>query len=216
MSDPNITSEATRHARVAGAALLAASAASIALMAHHPTNANPALLPPIHGALLGILCLHTLGFLYLCAIRGWMRLPILAGMTVYAVSVFGNMGAGLLNGFVTPRLLAEGPQIATPELLAFAWAANQSLGTMAVFAAGAASIFWGLDFLRDASGRSRLIGWAGIVGGLAPSSLLITGVLELDVFGAFVSYSAQFAWASLVGWLLVTGKAGRSAWATTS
>lgn len=210
MSDSTVSRRSeTGDARIAGAALLAAAAASIALMAHHPTNANPTLLPPIHGALLVVLCVHTLGFLYLCATRGFLRLPVLAGMVAYAVSVFANMGAGLLNGFVTPRLLADGPQIATPEIMAFAWASDQSLAVMAVFGAGVASVLWGLDFLRDGTSRSRLIGFAGIVAGIVPSALLLAGVFEMDVVGAFVSYSIQSAWAVLVGWLLVTGRAGR-------
>lgn len=200
----------TGDARLAGAALLAAAAASVALMAHHPTNANPTLLPPIHGALLVVLCIHTLGFVYLSAVRGLLRLPVLAGMLAYAVSVFANMGAGLLNGFVTPRLIADGPEAATADILAFAWATDQSLAVMAVFAAGAASFLWGLDFMRDAQVRSKLIGGAGILLGVLPSTLLLTGVLEMDVFGAFISYSLQSAWAVLVGWLLVTGRARRT------
>lgn len=199
----------TGDSRLAGAALLAAAAASIVLMAHHPTNASPTLLPPVHGALLVVLCVHTLGLLYLCAARGFLRLPVLAGVIGYGVSLFGNMGAGLLNGFVTPRLLAQGPQIASPDILAFAWAADQSLATMAVFGAGAASILWGLDFLRDASKQSRLVGLAGILAGVVPSGLLLAGIIEMDVVGAFVSYSIQSAWAVLVGWLLLTGRAGR-------
>lgn len=198
------------QARIAGAALLAAAVAAVALMAHHPTNANPQLLPLVHGALLTALCVQALGLLYLCALRGFLQAPILAGLVAYSVSMFANMGAGLMNGFVTPRILADGPQIATPEILSFAWAINQSLAMTAVFAAGAASLLWGMDLVRDASARVRLVGSAGVLAGAAPPLLLTMGLIEMDVPGAIIFYSTQSAWALLVGWLLVTGKAGRS------
>lgn len=201
-------SSRTVEDRIAGAALLTEAGATVFVMAHHPTNAEMASLPPVHATLLVLSCLTTLGFLHLCATRGFSRLAILAGLVGYAVAFFGNLGAGLINGLITPSLLEQGAGIATPDVMAFAWASNQTLATMAVFGAGAAFVLWGLDLLRGPSIRTRALGLAGIAAGVIPSGLLLTGLIEMDIKGAMLSYAIHAAWAALVGLNFLVGQAG--------
>lgn len=189
--------------KLAGIALLVGAAANVFLMLHHPTNAQAQALPPTHAALLVIYCLTAAGLLHFCIARGLSRFAMTAGLIAYLVSFFGNVGAGLINGLITPRLLTQGEEVASIDVLAFAWAANQTLAAMAIIAGGVALVLWGADLVRDRSVQSRMLGLAGIVLGTLPAALLMSSVIEMDVPGATLSYGFHAGWAGLVGLSLI-------------
>ena len=192
--------------RAAGFALIAAAAGTVLAMAHHPTGAHGGAIGGIvHGAMIALLALGTFGFAHISRRRGLGRPAVLAGLAAYGVALFGHAGAATINGFIVPALAARGEAVGH-DLYLFAWAANQALARLGVFAAGAAFILWGVDLLRS----RPWLGGAGIVAGAAPSAALLAGALEMNVAGAFIVYASHAAWTALLGVYLIRGGVSES------
>jgi len=202
-----MTEEQDRSAgdKAGGAALLSSSAVSVLAMAHHPTSPHSGLIGPlVHGVMIVMMALLAFGFAHFSVRRGLGRPAVLAGLVAYAFALFGHLGAATINGFVVPAVAAR--HVASPELFLFAWQANQALAGLGVYAGSVAYALWSLDFLSRPGAEPRLIGIAGLLAASVPTGLLATGVIALDVPGAFLSYAVQGAWAALVGVHVLRGR----------
>jgi hypothetical protein len=199
-------SELVGSDRFAGAAQIAAAAASVLAMAHHPSSAHGGPLGGIvHGAMIVLLALQVYGFVHFARRRGLARPAILAGLVAYGISLFGHVAAATINGFVVPAIAARGSGAVSHDIFLFAWEANQAFAALGVYATGSAFILWSIDLLRRDAGWSRLIALAGIVAGVVPAALLASGAIRLNVGGAFIVYAIHAAWAALVGVMLIGG-----------
>lgn len=192
--------------RIAGTALIAAGAAAALAMAHHPTSAHNALNGPVHGAMIALVAVLGFGFLHFARRRGLDRPAVLAGLTGYAVSLFAHVGAATTNGFVLPALARGGHAAVSHDVVELAWASNQALAGLGVFATGAAYLLWGADLLGRRGWEARAVGALGIAAGVVPAALLATGALRMDVSGALIVYLAHLGWAALVGVQLWRGR----------
>ena len=194
--------------RFGGAALIAAAAGTVLAMAHHPVGAHSgALGPAVHAAMIAFVALTAFGFASFAAARGAARPAILAGLVLYASALFGHVGAATINGFVVPALAGRGPGAVDHDIFLLAWEANQALAKLGVIASSFAFLFWSLDFLGRSGAEARVIGMVGLVAGIAPPALLLAGVIEMDVRGAFLVYAVQAAWGVCVGLHLVRRRA---------
>lgn len=180
---------------LAGGALAAASALSVLAMAHHPTNLEDARLAgAVHGAMMVFVTMSLAGFASFARARGMQRFAVAAGLTFYAAGAVGNLLAASVNGFVAPALAARGG--VGEDVIAFAWALNQTLAYGAVYATAAAFALWGADLLTR---QARLAGLAGLAAGLGPAALLAADALDMQVAGAFIVYGVFAAFGVVIG-----------------
>jgi hypothetical protein len=194
--------------RIGGAALIAAAGGTVLAMAHHPVGAHSgALGPAVHAAMIAFLALTAFGFAAFAAARGPARPKILAGIILYALALFGHVGAATINGFVVPALAGRGPGAVDHDIFLLAWEANQALAKLGVIASSLAFLFWSLDFLGRSGVEARAIGMVGLAAGILPPALLLAGMIDMDVAGAFLAYAAQAAWGVCVGLHLVRRRA---------
>lgn len=193
--------------KAAGIALIAAAAGIVFGMAHHPTHLAEARLAVIvHAFMIAMVWAMLFGFTHFARRRGLDRPAVLAALVAYAVGAAANIGAATVNGLVTPALVENGVRTAGPDVYAFAWALNQALDAIGVFATGAAFILWSLDLLRDRTASARILAALGALVGAATAVLLATGALRMNVTGAFLIYAAQVAWAALIGLYLLRNR----------
>ena len=186
--------------RIGGAALIAAAAGTVLAMAHHPAGAHSgALGPAVHAAMIAFVALTAFGYASFAAARGAARPAILAGLVLYALAVFGHVGAATINGFVVPALAARGAGAVDHAIFVLAWEANQALAKLGVVASSLAFLCWSLDFLGRGGLEARAIGLAGLAAGAVPPALLLGGAIDMDVAGAFLVYAVQAAWGAGVG-----------------
>ena len=195
--------------KAAGIALVAAAVGVVAGMAHHPTHLAQAQMAVIvHAFLLVMVWAMLFGFTHFARRRELDRPAVLAALIAYAVGTLANIGAATVNGLVTPALVEDGVRQVGADIFAFAWALNQALDAIAVFAIGAAYLLWSADLLRDRTVFARLLAGLGILCGAAPALLLASGTLSMNLTGAFIVYAAQVGWAALAGaWMLRGGLA---------
>lgn len=190
--------------RLAGGAMLGAAALSVFVMAHHPTHVDGSgLVGPVHGAMITLMAVTGFGFAYFAVRRGLARPLILAGLLAYVIGLFAGIGAGTINGFVVPALMAHGPALTSRDVFALAWEANQALATLGVFATAAAYVLWSADFLGRSGREPKIVGALGLAAGLVPAVLLASGATDMHVAGAIIAYAALAAWAVVVGIHLV-------------
>ena len=188
--------------RAAGWALILSAGMTVAAMGHHPVHAQAAAANNIvHGLLIGLAGLAAFGFLHWSLIRGLSRPAVAAGLVAYLLATLANVGAAIINGFVVVALAKAGGS--SPELNRFAWETNQALAGLGVFATGAAYGLWSIDLLRRGASLERTVGLAGLVFGLAPPVLIVTGILRMNLTGALLIYAAQMMWMASLGLLVL-------------
>jgi hypothetical protein len=187
--------------QAAGIVLIAAAAASMLAMAHHPTSLRAgAMIGIVHGVMILVVGAMLYGFAQFARRRGLGRPAVLGGLIAYAIGVAANVGAATINGFVAPALAAHAPAV-HHDLFVLAWTANQALAALAVTAIGVAYALWSLDLLRT----NRLIAALGLLAGGVPALLLIGGWIDMHLHAAIAVYAGQALWAALVGWLMLRG-----------
>ena len=187
--------------RAAGIVLIAAAAASMIAMAHHPSSFHAgAVIGIVHGVMILVVGTMLYGFSHFARRRGLARPAVLAGLVAYAIASAANVGAATINGFVAPALASDEPAM-HHDLFAFAWAANQALAGLGVVAVGAAYALWSLDLLRT----NKLLAALGLLAGGVPAVLLIGGWIGMTLLAAVAVYAGQALWAALVGWLMLRG-----------
>ena len=95
--------------RTAGIALIAAAAASMLAMAHHPTSLRAgAMIGIVHGVMILVVGAMLYGFSHFARRRGLGRPAVLAGLIAYGIGAAANIGAAVINGFVAPALPGHG------------------------------------------------------------------------------------------------------------
>lgn len=186
--------------RIAGAAMVVSAGGTVLAMAHHPSGAHGGPLGSIvHGTMIVLLTLAAFGFLHWVRRRGAGRPLMLAGLLAYLISLFGHVGAAMINGFVVPALAARGQEGVGHGIFLAAWEANQAMARLGVFATSAAYALWAIELVRRGSSGERIMGAAGLAAGLVPAALLAAGLIRMNVQGAFIVYAAQVAWTAWVG-----------------
>jgi hypothetical protein len=193
--------------RIGGGALIAGSLLSVFVMAHHPDHIDPnGLVGLVHGAMIALMSVIAFGFAHFALRRGVARLAILAGLVAYFVGLVADFGAGTTNGFIVPALAAHGAALSGRDVFLLAWEANQALARLGVFATAAAFTFWSIDFLRRPGLEAKVVGGLGLLAGLVPAGLLVTGATDMHVAGAFIAYAAFALWGTIVGLHIVRGR----------
>lgn len=195
-----------KTAPLAGILLVVTAGLVVFTMGHHPSGHGDG----GHGLSLGNV-VHAAMILFL-AVELWALSVFalkdgpdglrLAGLIAYGVSVIGHVLAATINGFIVPALAGAVDTTASHDLFVLLWHANQSFATLGVHATGLAFMVWGLALLRSGTSLSRLAGLGGLAAGLIPSALLLSGVIALNVSGAFIVYAAHSAWLILLGVLM--------------
>jgi hypothetical protein len=194
-----------RSDRIAGGVLVLASLASMLVMAHHPSDAHQMVMGQIvHGAMITIVGLTAFGLVHFARRLGTGRPTVLAGLIAYGIAVFGDIGAGTINGFVVTNLVANGET--DHAIFALAWEANQALARLGVVATGVAFVLWSVALATRAGVFGRALGGLGIVAGVAPAVLLMTGAMTMHLHSAILIYAGQALWMVLAGLYLWTGR----------
>lgn len=200
-----------------------ASAAAVAMMAHHPmltSSGMDGLVAEtarkaqasrfVHGALIAVLGLLLFGFSEYSrragAPRPWLRAALLA----YATGVAASIGAALINGFVVPGLSLRYAGAGADQLeflrhsLRLCRHANQALADTGEAARALAVLLWSGVLLR--SRRSVWLGVAGIAIGAAVLLAILSGALELDLRGEMLAVLAAAGWNVALAAQLLRGK----------
>ena len=192
--------------KAAGIALIAAAAGIVFGMAHHPPRlADAQLAIVVHAFMIVMVWAMLFGFTHFARRRGLERPAVLAALVAYWIGAAANIGAATVNGLVIPGLVENGVRTVGADIFAFAWALNQALDAVGVFATGAAYLLWSLDLLRDRTVFARVATATGMLTGAATMALLATGALRMNVHGAFIVYAAQVGWAALIGVYMLRG-----------
>ncbi len=198
--------------RTASLALAVGSILALALMAHHPRMAAGGLEDAlerlrgtahlsalVHGGLIADLGLLLFGFLGLCDTLGRRHAGARLAAQAYTLGAVALMGAGLVSGFVTPRLGSHFVGGAAAEVAAVApalrlcWEANQALSQAGTCALSIALLAASLVLLRR--GRAgRWLAAAGLAVGVLPLAGLLLGRLELHLAGMGAVLLAQGLW----------------------
>lgn len=193
-----------RTDRVAGTALVIAAIGTVAAMGHHPTRIDSGVIGPVHGIMIALLILMSWGFLHFAFRQGVSRPLILGGLLAYGVGLFEHLGAATINGFAMPALASRGP--IDRDILLFAWEVNQALARLGVYMTGVAFVLWSLDLLRGEGRAAKAVGGLGLLAGAAPLVLLGSGLIEMNVGGAFLAYALHAAWTAVLGAAILRGR----------
>ena len=200
--------------RTAGFILCAAAFATVVAMAFHPSDAHAGgLANLVHASMIVLLSTMGWGFLQFSRARGAWNGWVSAGLAAYAVSVFGHLVAGTINGFVVPALVnPEAP--VSHDIFRFAWQANQAFAKLGMVTGSAAYLLWSIDLWRG-PGADRVTAGAGIAIGIAVQLLLLTRTVQLDVHGALLLYGLQALWAVMAGVAMIRGRIQPSGYSAT-
>lgn len=191
--------------RSAGTALAAVSVLSVLAMAHHPSgpSAQSGLYQLVHGAMIITVLVNLSGFTRLAMRMGVDRFDVLCGLIAYAAAAFANVLAATINGFAAPAALQHG---ASQDVLRFGWELNQALAIGGVNGIGAAFLLWGAGLLRQ-SGFERWLGLGALIVGVATVMPVATGIIRMNVSGAFIVYGLQAAFGAMSGVALMRPRA---------
>lgn len=182
--------------RLAGGVLAAASVLSIVVMAHHPSGpGHSGLNQLVHGGMMALVLLIFSGYARHAMLRGLGRFSILAALIVYGAGVGANLLAATINGFAAPAAFEEG---VSRDVLRLYWELNQALAYGGVYATSLAFAIWSFGLLHE-RGLRRFIGVLGLVAGAVPVGLLASGVVTMNVAGAFVIYALHAFFGVIVG-----------------
>jgi hypothetical protein len=191
--------------RIAGIVLLVAAILTIVAMAHHPseiesggTGMGMTLGGLVHATMIVLLGANLWG-LAIFTLRqtptGWG----LAGILAYGLSFVGNVIAAVINGFIVPAIAAQVDRAQSGDLFVLLWQSNQAAAQLGIYAASAAIFFWSLGLLKRRNTADFIVGSLGMLAASVPSMALYTGMIRLNVDGAFMAYGVQAAWTGLVG-----------------
>ncbi len=181
--------------KTAGGVLALTGIAAIGLMAIHPTSAgSDQLISGVHGSLMGVLVVQAAALIHLLGARGFRDLT---AAFFYGVGAIAGLGAGLLNGFVFPSMRTFGRGEIGPDIYELIWWTNQNLAELGVIGVGLGYALWSVGLWKAGE---RLLGGFGLVAGLAPGLLLISGHLGMDLHGAITAYGLQALWVIAMGW----------------
>jgi hypothetical protein len=211
------------RAPLSGALLVATSALSVLLMAHHPTTAahdvegalaamvrvGP-LSQLVHGGLIALMTVQTLALVDVSARLGLERPIVRAALLAHATGYIAMVGATLISGFFLPKLGLRyaGETGASLESLRYVLGAssvgNRTLASFASVAMATGVALWSCALITGPL-RERLIGALGLLVGVAPAIAILTGALRLEVPGMMLVTALLSAWNVAVGAALLRG-----------
>ena len=210
-----------QHARIAGTMLIAATLLSVLAMAHHPTLTAPDITTAlqqlkqladlsawVHGILIGLMLLIFWCLTEYSLRRGVEKPLVRGGLIFYGAGVVAMIGAATVSGWLTARVgtLVPNPGDQDLHLLAilinFSGSMNRVMANLGAVGMSAGILAWSIGLLHE-RGWTRGAGILGIVAGLTPALLLITGGMHLDVHGMMLVVLIQGIWNVALGILLI-------------
>ncbi len=204
----------------AGAVIGLATVLALVMILHHPTahGGAAAIMASadrlagvdrvVHGVLIGLMGLLTLGFLHLTQRVGFQRPAAAAGFVAFAGGSVLVSIAATFDGFVVPDVAAwcTAPGHACAgsgtDMLVLISAAIQDFTKIGFVAQSIGLVGWGIALLTGRDGwAGRLVGILGLIGGGAPAAIILGSHLVLAphsllmIFGFYgVWYLAAAAW----------------------
>lgn len=194
--------------RIAGLSLILAGGLIVFIMMHHPTHFGAAALNAwVHGGMIGVILLATIGVSYWGVSSPQSRLLRLSATLLYFVGSFLNILAGAINGFIVPEVIEQFGDGLSRDLQGFAWAFNQTMARIAVVVHGVAMLLFSLQ--SSNSGSPKIEAAFRGIGGLA--GILTIGILivhrgSMAVHTALAVYSLDAIWIVTMGVFLVSAK----------
>jgi hypothetical protein len=203
---------AQQNQRNIGILLMVSALAAVFLMFHHPTHFHGSNLNAlVHGGMIAVILVSTLGVTFL-AIAQEMRRPfVLAALLLYGVGSIFNILAALINGFVVPQWLAQatGPNI--EDIQSLAWIINQNAGRLAVYTHGLGILSFGIHLLLNAPTRlGRLISLVSLLIGSFTPLVLVLHDNRLTVHTALIIYSLESIWLMAISLMLIWTRSSNS------
>jgi hypothetical protein len=208
--------------RIAAWALIAIPVLEIAAMAHHPsiTSREPvqivtqlralaALDARVHAILIALIFAALFALAQFAAARGLGRAAVRTGLLAYAAGVMIMTPAGLVDGFIVPRVALVLPGIApaAPDLLAqfaaFAMLFNQAFASCGAVLMSVGIAAFSLELLRAAPRGTRALGVFGLASGLGCALAVGSGWLRLDLHGMSAVLLLQALWTLGAGVVLL-------------
>jgi hypothetical protein len=193
--------------------LMAAAVLSLVAVLHHPV------LPPVHGAaetvqairslagmdrlvhgaLIVLFALQTVGFYYFSAGLGFRRPVVMAGFVAYAAGALTMIIPATLDGFVTPDLVEECAIAARcgdgqGALITLIAVAIQDFTKIALAATSIAILCWGAALIGGAGRVQRVAGLVGLACALAPLTAFAVSRILLVPGNLAVIVAAQLVW----------------------
>jgi hypothetical protein len=209
--------------RVHGVLIIAGSVLALGGMAVHPSGAgkvmdmvrdlaaNGSFNAYVHGFLIAVYLVLTLGFFGFTRWLGGDRIAAQAGLVAYAASAVAATAAAMSAGFVN-RTLAFAYLEAKPEQVDSVVAAfrvsgafNYAWGRMWMIAMSAAILLWSIELVRR-TGSERLVGWFGVALGAVSIAGFVLGLIPLTVVALIGIIAAQTVWSIGVGVLMVRSR----------
>ena len=168
----------------------------------------------VHGMLMLLYGLQTVGFFYLAQRLRFSRPIVTAGFVAFAAGTFLTLIPATLDGFVTPDLPALcRPTCAGTDLpgIAVISIAIQDFTRIGLVAFAISSLCWGVAMM-SASGRlPRLVGVIGVAAGAVSIGLIVVAGIVLTPTMLAVIVLSQLVWnLGIAAWLLA-GAAPRGA-----
>jgi hypothetical protein len=223
-----MTQQAVAHApegsadRIAAWALIAIPVLEMAAMAHHPSVAShepgqmvtqlralAALDARVHGILIALLYAALFALVQFAVARGLARAAVRIGLCAYAAGVITMSAAGLVDGFIVPRVVLVLPGIAPAgsdllaQLAAFAVLFNQAFADCGAVLMSVGIAAFSLELVRGTPPGTRALGAFGLVSGLGGALAVGTGWLRLDVHGMGAVLLLQALWTVGAGVVLL-------------
>ncbi len=208
-------------APTAGILLIAATLFSVLAMAHHPAVTVPDIKTAmeqlramadlaawVHGILIALMLAIYWALTEYSLRRGVQKPMVRAGLVFYGAGVVAMIGAAAVSGFVTAKVpnLAPNPNEMDlrimAELINYSAVLNQTMANIGAVAMSAGILAWSIGLVHS-PGAPRIVGSIGILAGLAPALLLITGGMHLNVQGMMMVVLIQGVWNIGVGVLLI-------------
>ena len=167
----------------------------------------------VHGGLIVVLGLQTLGFTLFSAHLGWARPAVVAGFMAYAAGVLLMIVPATLDGFVTPDLAAacltaaHGCGATDEGVFRLIAVMIQDFTKLALVVMAAGIAGWSVALLTGSSARSRIGGIAGLACAAVPVVILLSSSVTLQPGNLAGIIASQTVWSLLAATLMVTGGA---------
>jgi hypothetical protein len=166
----------------------------------------------VHGGLIMVLGIQTLGFTLFSTHLGWGRPAVVAGFMGYAAGVLLMILPATLDGFVTPDLAAAcltaphgcGATDAGVFRLIAIMIQDFTKLALVVMAAGIAA--WSVALLTGTNALIRIGGIAGLVCAVVPVVILLSSSVTLQPGNLAGMIASQTVWSLLAAALMIAGK----------
>lgn len=194
--------------RIAGISLIFVGGLIVFIMMHHPSHFDaPVLNAWVHGSMIGVILLATIGVTYWGICSPQSQLLRISGTLLFVLGSFLNVFAAAINGFIVPEMLERFGEDFSRDLHGFAWAFNQTMARIAVVVHAIAMLVFSLQSSRSQS--PKIEGTFRAVGGIA--GIVTVGILivhrgSMDVHTALAIYSLEAIWIVTLGVFLVSAK----------